>query len=353
MGITIKLADLLVDPTRFSPRATPIDDALLQQLEEALAHGETLPPLRVAPIDDDEATWSGCKQHWQQQAKAAHAALERRRPNSNLPLTPKFVLIDGLSRYWALRAAEVTEAEVEQDPRPVTTPAEVLARATQANFRNARRLDDNDLRTVFARLWLGRAVRDTHENWKPGVGAMTLASIAGVLERSEGWCTQMCGYLRVTYRIGLDLGIRKSALLGRLAEAYWRDLVWQGGALRAHLLLDEHGAPTAEVATIPEMSARQLDWLVKRILGAEARPDLPPDTTPGAPGEAGDDGEGDWYQGELPLDWGEPVDRVRGIQAYLDRLSPAQAKELRVAMAPLYIETVAVYKRLTELVGKD
>lgn len=351
------LEQVLVDPGRFSPREVPVDPAQLEAMREALQAGETLPPLRVALPSDPLPEWWGCPKGWSQKQRAGWMAQEAKRPWCRLPIRPDAVLVDGLTIYWALREAGRKVHPCEVLDQPVATEADVLARALQANFRNARRLSDGDLRRTFERLWLGRPVAESHERWTPGADALDVEALAATLGRSSGWVAGMQLYSRVTYAVGLDLGLRKATLLGRLEEADWRPLVWDHGQLRIHFLLDELYAPREATATVPEMGSGDLSRIVERLLLQMSEGQAP---APREAAERPERAEATYQDGVLPLDWGDQVqpalDLFRTIRPLAKQLSPEQAYQFCIATAPLVAEILPAFeeaKRIAKRAGYE
>lgn len=351
MGVELIAAeDLLVDPSRFGPRAVPVDEAQVHRLAQALADGEALPPLVVAPAADPLADWYACPRHWTRQQRVNWAGRERDTPWSRLPLEPVAVVIDGVARYWAHRAAGTKRVPVVMEP-PVATATEALARACALNLRNARQLGDADLRETFARLWLGRPVKSSHERWRPEAEALTLTAVADLCGKSVGWCSAMQRYCKVVYALGgLDLGLRKSVALARLEAERWRPFVYDyADRLALHVLLDEWGGATPMLATVPQMSAADLDRLIEAELNDEeasaARRRRAKPAQPATPAPE----KGKWFQGELQLDWSEPLSELRRYYTVLDELSPRQAADVARAVGPLVEDSTRIWERAREI----
>lgn len=346
----IDVEALLVDPSRFGPRAVAVDEAQVHRLALALADGEELPPLVVAPAADPLAEWYACPRHWTRQQRVNWAGRERDTPWSRLPLEPVAVVIDGVARYWAHRAAGTKQVPVVMDTA-VCTPTEVLARACALNLRNSRQLGDPDLRETFTRLWLGRPVKGSHERWRPDPEALTLTAVADLFGRSVSWCSAMQRYCKVTYSLGgLDLGLRKSVALARLEAERWRPFVFDyADRLALHVLLDEWGGATAMLATVPQMSAADLDRLIEAELNDEEAAALrrrrQKPAKPATPAPE----EGRWFQGELTLDWSEPLSELRRYYTVLDELSPSQAAEVARAVGPLVEDSTRIWQRAREI----
>lgn len=351
MGETALLAveALLVDPSRFSPRVTKVDAEQLDQLAGVLAEGGELPPLRVARLLDSTAEWCGCPQSWSQQRRAAYQARGRAIPHAVYPIAPEAVLIDGLARYWAFRERGAKQVPVTFDDAPATGVADVLARALEANSRHGRRLADADLRTTFCRLWLGREPRASHERWTPAEGALPATEIAQRLGRTETWCADMIRVARVVYTVGLELSCRAARAIGRLEPGDWHGFVWTwDDQLRTHPVVDERGVPTGDLATVPAMSARDVERLVEAVLkqlpGA-ALPAEPPSR--GAPGESARQPTEPSGQYILEFEWDAltPAAEVRRVLDVVDRLAPALLLDVYGPLQQLQAETTIACQR--------
>lgn len=356
--VRMDVEELLVDPSRFAVRSVPVDEAQVDQLVLAIEAGETLRPLVVAPASDPLAAWYACPRHWVRQQRVAHAGRERDTPYSRLPLEPAAVLLDGVARYWAHRRAGAREVAVIVTP-PVATPTEVLARALALNLRNSCQVDETGLRRTFERLWLGRPPKASHEHWAPTDEALPLNLVADLLGRSTAWCGAMIRYAKVTYRLGLDLGMRKSVALSRLPEEEWRRRVFDyQDRLKLYSPIDEYGGPRLTLAAVPDMSARELERMVEQVwlLDDDGDEFEAPSGPPGgrrpvepaepAPAVAVAEPPRAVYQGELPLDWSAEAERVREVARLRERLAPEQAYELCVALAGVVSELMPLWEGL-------
>ena len=343
--LTVPLANLLVDPGRFSTRAQPIDEDHLQGLIESLAAGELLPPLRAARIEDAHREWSGCAGLHTQRALALWGLRERETPWSRLPLAPDLVVYDGLTRYWAHHAAGATTVEVLVDADVVIDPIEVLARHIEANLRNGRNLTPSDLRRGFERLWLGREPRDAYEQFKPGPGALPLGEIARLMNRTPSWATGMVAWCEVCYALRpLSLPKTGAVQWARLDRGAWRTHAYLGEGPRPYPVIDERGAPTATTKTIFEMSAREIERLVDSLLGQERVP-LPDVgaafTTPS------DDAGGQFAFAWDDFDFQAPrIDRLAELRGYVGQLAPQQAYEWAGRLAPAVSTITKTYTAL-------
>ena len=353
-AMTVKLGGLLVDPSRFSCRETWLDQGQHDGLVHDLVAGRKLPPLRAAVPADKSAQWFACSGRWQGPQRAKWANETRRIAEwACRPIQPEAVLYDGFRRYAALLEAGVKEVEVQLDAEPVSGPADVLARAAEANLRNAARLTDGDLLSTFCRLWLGRPLKDKHESWAPTKDGLALDAIAARLDRSMAWVADMINWAQVTQEVGLNLGISKARCLGRLAGAEQRPFVWRTEAgqpvLRAHPLYDADGALLAMEPwrTVVEMTVRQLDWVIDARLSGAAEPPPPTESVNTAAGEPTEEPEGG-YQLTLPFtfEWTETVRQVQEVYPVVKRLDPRTALEEAHRMAPALSAQQRLYDAL-------
>ena len=345
--VQIALDDILVDPALF---VRPVDEDHLIRLRDTLTSGDAFLPLLVArPTEEALSDWWGCPQHFKQAARAKWIAQQRQKQWSNLPVRAEVVLLDGVHRYWALRESGATRVECLVADQPVDQPREVVGRALAANLRNPLPLDDFDILRAFERLWLNRPVEAAYERFQPERGAMSMAEVAKLLGRSDGWCYQMQTYSRVRYALSLDLGFGRSRELGRLDQKLWQRFVYEGDHLRLHHLLDNAGLKRPERATVPEMRVRDLARLVDALLAqVEPPPAADDDLTPDADQPAAEPAPPRYVQVELPLDWDEviarPLEVYRRIRPVVGQMDPEQARDFCVANAPIFVEITAAYK---------
>lgn len=348
---TMSLEEILVDPTRFSARAVAVDEAMVADLAADAGEGRELPPLKVVIPVDRNAAWCACQKRHTQQGLAAWRARMERTPHGNLPTLPEAVLYDGTTIYWALRAAGVTSHPVEIHIEPVAGVRDVLALALAANNRNSRRLTDTDLRVTFARLWLGREVYERNETWSPGLDGMDCSRIAELVGKSAGWVSQMKAYLKVHYRVKLDLGLGRSYALSQLDPDLWKAFVWEGEALRLVPRLDDKLRPRADcgLATIPELTVKEVERLVQRAQMREQPTAPAEDAAPTLKGQAKLPlAEAECYQGELPLVWDPVRTAMKTLYEAAPRLDLEQTRAAYEAYRPIYIEAVATWERLQE-----
>lgn len=359
--VEITLDELLVDPTLFSPRRSqPIDEAYLARVVESIEDGERPEPLRVAMLAEPGVTEWSCRNLHTQQAIAGWQSRQRKIPWANRPLAPELVLIDGLTRYHALRLAGEKRVEVVVDAEPAGTRAEILLRATEANARNARHLGDPDLRSTFALLWLGREVRESHERWRPERGAVATEEICRRLRRSEGWASRMRTWLRLGYLTGCDLVLSAASELARLPEDDWRPFCWEHDYLRLHPLLDAYGQPRGEAATVPEMTVADLRRLVEvRLNQFEGRATPGGATVPESKSDAMEEPEVDargQYVMDFEVDTVTPLDQLRQIRAVREQL-PVDRLESYYAYANLMLaeasDTVEKLRPLLRAAGRE
>lgn len=346
-ALLLPVEALLVDPSRFSPRAVAVEAEQLDQLAGVLAEGGELPPLRVARPAEATAEWCGCPQHWSQQRRAAYQARGRSIPHAVYPIAPEAVLIDGLARYWAYRECGAKQVPVVFDEAPVTGVSDVLARALEANSRHGRRLADADLRATFCRLWLGREPKASHERWTPAEGALPVLEIAARLGRTETWCADMIRVARVVYTVELPLSNRAARAIGRLEPGAWRGFVWTwDDELRVHPIVDERGVPTGDLATVPQMGARDVERLVETVLkqlpgvepaGGRRQPSAEP-----RPELVEDNGQ---MILEFDCDLVAPATEVRRVLEVVDRLSPALLLGVYGPLQQLRAETTMACER--------
>jgi hypothetical protein len=358
--LEVALADILVDPSAFSPRVRPIDDEYVARLADVLRDGAVLPPLSVARPSDPTAPWcSGVAIH------TTAAAVERQRhmkddPRSWLPPAPSMVLYDGHHTWWALRELGVKKALVRLHDVPVSGEDDLRALALDANLRHGRQLDDPDLRHAFTLLWLGRPTRETHENWLPVKGrGMEPSDIAALLKRSLAWASMMTSYVKVHQAVTVDLGLRKSCHLAKLDETRWHDFVWQtNGEPRIYVPLDSGLSPrvAAGAFTIAEMSSSDVERLVRRAL-MQTPP--PPQRTVDPPVERPKLSLVDipHYDGEL--DFGgftDYRDRALGLYHVADQLDKEQTADAIRAVRPVYVtsaQTLEALARHARHIGLD
>ncbi|MBI2299572.1 MAG: hypothetical protein HYU66_11640 [Armatimonadetes bacterium] len=348
--VPVQLDQLLVDP-RLSPRRVPVDEDYLDRLSEVLAEGGELPPPKIAFVGDRTAPWCSCQRAHQKRQLAEWHAESARIAWCQRPPMPEYVLYDGLTTFWALRRAGVKKAVCELRTDSVADGAEVTCLAAIANGTHGRKLEDADLRVTFARLWLGRAVRETHETWVPGAGGMELGEVARRLGRSEGWATQMRAYCEVHQGIGLDLGVSRSYALSRMPAERWWSFCWCADNLRLHPLLGEDLVPLFEShQPVTRLSREQIERHVQAA-----------STSPPGPLSASREGESDtgqgtlplgserFYDGQLPLSgWDEYRGWARTLFDAAPRMSPDQVKQAREAFQPAYLDTCHAWRRLGE-----
>lgn len=353
---TVALDDLMVDPELGTARCNPRDEATVDRLVEALRHGETLPPIRVAPILDPLAAWCGLADHWQQGPRVAWDLKYRDDPFANRPYQPKFALVDGLSIVAATRR-HLAETEPRRrkaitftanvDSQPVGSVIEVKLRAVEANLRNGRQLTDTDLRSTFEFLWLGRPAKLKHERWTVDEQAIPLDAIARTLGRSDAWCRQMICQVQMRVALGgFDLGPRKANILGRLDPAEWHKFVfrWDGEPHLYHQI-DETGQPTAaEPLTVAQMPAAMLERIVDLKLQALAEPPSGGVIAPEIDDEP--EVEGGQYVLDFDFDWTAVRSAIQPLKINAKKLTPEQARDRALEMAPLYLDLVHTYRDL-------
>jgi hypothetical protein len=350
--MNIALADLVVDPKKGSPRATPVDEAMLDALVAAITEGETLPPLAVCRTATPDDEPFACPAHWRQADRAKWAAQARNEPFVNAPLQGNFVLYDGLTRYWAMRAAGVDRCDVVVHDSVVAGWDEVLALAVRANLRNARRLTDTDLRGAFCNLWLGRPLKDAYERFTPADDAPALADIGRLLGKSQSWCYDMVAYNKVFYATRVDLGLRRSLAIAKLDPEQWeRFCLTSDGELRVHFLVNAAGQPTGGMKTVADMSSKELELVIALALRQEemvpaAAEDDAGEGCEATPPESEPTGQ---FVMDFELDWDAPaVVNIRRLADCAAQLAPKQAYDQAIAMSPLVSETLRAYKALQE-----
>jgi len=321
--LIIKLDNVLVDPTLFSPRRTaPVDEEYLARLVESLEAGEALPPVRLAPLADPLRDEVSCGDLHTQQALAGWQSRQRRIPWANRPLRPDLVLVDGLTRYHALRLAGETQVEAIVDAEPAGTRAEVLTRALSANLRNARALGDTDLRQAFCLLWLGREVRERYERFVPEKGALSCDEIARRLGKAETWVSEMKRFVQVTHAAALDLKKKTALLIARLEADEWRSFCWEANHLRLHDRLDDRGVASGSQGTVLELTVAEIQRLIERRL-AQFEPTTTAAAPTPAPTTAADEPRVEpsgQYILDFEVDTVTPVENLRQIKAVSEQL---------------------------------
>jgi len=252
--VTIELEQLMIDPARVGRASSPVDEAQVERLVDALAEGETLPPLRVAPIADPLAEWCGCPQHWERRRREAWA-VEVRLADTNRPFEPQFALYDGLARAIALqryiartepRRRRAVTFECLVDEASVASLRELQVRALAANLRNGREVTDRDLRLRFEVLWLGHPAKSRYERFTvdPHGGCSDPEILGRELGRSAAWAQRMMTYCELVYALdGRELSKGKAEVLarieaGRERENWRRFCLMSDGSPRFYHLLD-------------------------------------------------------------------------------------------------------------------
>jgi len=347
----------MVDPVLGTARCQPRDEATVERLVEALRHGETLPRIRIAPILDPLATWCGCADHWQQGPRVAWDLKYRDDAYAHRPYEPKYALIDGLSIVAATRQY-LAETEPRRrkpivfdaviDAQPVGSVIEVKLRAVDANLRNGRQITDEDLRATFEYLWLGRPAKLKHERWQVDESAIPLEAIARTLHRSDAWCRQMICQVQMRVALGgLDLGPRKANIIGRLDPADWHKFVFRyDGTPQLYHQIDPTGQATAaEPLTVLEMPAAMLGRIVELQLQALAEPAGVPGVGAPAP-EDEPEVEGGQYLLDFAFDWTSARRAIQPLKINARKLSPEQARDRALEMAPLYLDLTQTYRDL-------
>lgn len=356
--VTVRLEDVLVDP-RLSPRRVCVEEGYLERLGLAWSEGAEWPALEVARIADRTAGWCGAAAPHNRRQRVERAAEARGVAWSNLPPLPEYVLVDGVSRYWALRQAGVSQAECEVAAEAVGSGREVTVAAYRANATHGRLIDDWDQRRAFVRLWLGREVNE-REQWRPGPEGMGASEAAALLGHGVGWASKMQAWLRVEYATKLELSMSCAYALSSAPEGAWWEFCWIGEGServeRQHPVLDETLSPVVWEAPRPvrEMSRQQLERHVKVLLAApverEAREERPePAADPPGATVAG----GEQLTLEFGSDWspevtGEPhregFEVARATAKRLMELAPKMARET-LAGAVLEVTMVEVDAR--------
>jgi len=354
--ITIELGELMIDPERVGRPSLPVDEAQVERLVDALMEGETLPPLRVAPIADPLAEWCGCPHHWERRRREAWA-VEVRVGDANRPFEPAFGVYDGLARAIAIqryiartepRRRKAIEFECLVDAAPVTSLRELQVRALAANLRNGRQVTDRDLRLRFETLWLGRPAKSSYERFTVDerVGCADPAVLGRELGRSAAWAQQMMTYCELVYALdGLDLPKGKAALIGKLEPGpereNWRKFaLMSDGSPRLYLLLDAELRYRYDVApqSVFEMSVGDLARLVEHFLAT-----LVTEDGQGARGQqVVDDDEPEvdakgQYSLPFDIDYDEFLPRFRCLQDVASQLPPQRAFEEYMRLAPTYL----------------
>ena len=267
--VSYELDQLRVDPAQCSPRSVPVDPDFVARLVDSGRNA--IEPLRVVCLADPWAAWASCPEHTNKAEREQYLQDAQAAPFTQRPLQPAAVLVDGLSRFWALRALGVKRWPCVVEPEPISAPAELRLLALKANWRNPRALTDGCLRETFALLWLGRPVKASHETWKPTQEAVLAGlalptpRIAEALGRSETWCSDMRSYCMVHQALGLDLGYDRSRRFAKLPCEQWPRQAWEGDALRLHCL-------DGQWLDVTSMTAGQLERLVASVTKGEQPP---------------------------------------------------------------------------------
>ena len=355
--VTIELGELMIDPYRVGRASCPVDEAQVERLVDALMEGETLPPLRVAPIADPLAEWCGCPHHWERRRREAWA-VEVRQGEANRPFEPRFGVYDGLARAISIqRYIERTEPrrrkaisfECLVDEMPVTSLRELQVRALRANLRNGRQVTDRDLRLRFQTLWLGRPAKEKWERFTVDekLGCADPEVLGRELGRSAAWAQQMMTYCELVYALdGLELPKGKAALIGKLEPGEerenWRKFaLMSDGSPRLYLLLDAELRYRYDVEpqSVFEMSTGDLARLVEHYLATLVDEDGQTARGP-APAEDEEEPEVDkngQYALPFDIDYDEFLPRFRCLQDVASQLPPQRAFEEYMRLAPTYL----------------
>lgn len=349
--VTVKLDTILVDP-RMSPRVRAVSRRYLETVTEAVREGAELPPLLVAKPADFTAPWCACQKPDHAPSRAVWNAETDRVAYASRPVLPEYVLVDGLTRFWALREAGQRTATCEVWPEPVRSAADVRSLAIAPNSRHGRRLEDADLRTAVVELYLGRPVTE-RESWIPAAGGLAQELIGQRLGRSQSWVSKVVRWHEFMWRCHLtddqDPGLERCSLVVKLDPRLWRDLVWAGPdtpAVWGELDADLKPARLSAGWPLWELPMEQFRrWMQVWEAQAAAAGTSGAAPTPAAGGQQRLP-FGDWYEGDLPAVPSGAREVARALYAFADKLSPERWEQVVSDYRPLYIDVAQTWEKL-------
>ena len=360
----VSLDSVLVDP-RLSPRRVPVDRKYLEAVTAAVQEGAELPPLLIGRLKDNTAPWCACQKPDNAQARARWNAETDRIPWASRPVLPESVLLDGLTRFHALRAAGKRQAACVRREQPVGSGAEVRALSLGANDHHGRALTSGDLRSTVVELYLGRPQKAGSESWVPGGGGLSQAAIAEAVGKSTAWVSRVLRWAEFLQAVGLDdeqdPGLLRASALAMVDPRRWRELVWLSqGVPAVYPALDESGRAVSlsEPRPLWELPLEQVErWVqVWTAESVELGPVAAGEVVVGPTVQMVLPDSQNWFDGEITPFPSGTREVARELYGVADRLSPERWDEVVAEFRPLWIDVAQTWEALRKhgkRLGKD